>query len=72
MCAIMTFKQEYDEIKAKLAANPGSVRKVLTEAGVDRSTWTRWGQGKQYPRVNRWEAVRLAAEKEIARLCEQA
>lgn len=61
----MAFREQYADLKRRLAARPGALGRVLSRSGVDRSTWTRWGQG-QSPRVITWEVVVREAEKELA------
>jgi len=56
----MAFADELAELKTHLKESGVAVGEVLASAGVDRSTWTRWGQG-QTPRHDRWEAVKAAA-----------
>lgn len=61
----MAFPEELDTLKRRLKAAGVSVSHVLRDAGVDRSTWTRWGQN-QTPRLDRWEAVKAAATRQLA------
>lgn len=38
------------------------VADILREAGVDRSMWTRWKNGKTVPRLDNWRSIERAVE----------
>lgn len=58
----MAFADELSELKRDLKAARIPVDDVLSLAGVNRSTWTRWGN-QQSPRIDRWASVKDAASK---------
>ena len=35
---------------------------VLRQAGIDRSTWTRWKAGTTVPRLDNWRSMERAVE----------
>ena len=39
-----------------------NIQSILDEAGIDRSTWTRWKSGVTKPRLENWMAVKVAVE----------
>jgi hypothetical protein len=61
----MAFHDELAELKQALKDAGVSVDDVLARAGVNRSSWTRWGQGN-IARYDRWAAVKAAANDLIA------
>lgn len=61
----MAFHDELAELKRTLKDAGVSVDDVLARAGVNRSSWTRWGQGN-IARYDRWTAVKAAANDLIA------
>ncbi len=50
-------------MEERLRANRVSLAVVLSEAGIDRSTWTRWRSGATRPRLDTWMAAQSAVEK---------
>jgi hypothetical protein len=61
----MAFSDELAELKRALKEARIPVDDVLAIAGVNRSSWTRWG-GNQVPRLDRWNDVRAAADRLLA------
>lgn len=62
----MAFKDDLAELERGLATASVSVGAVLDEAGVVRSTWTRWKNGSCQPRLQVWTSVQDAAGRLIA------
>lgn len=58
----MEFADELKALKEDLRIARIPVRDVLEIAGVNRTSWTRW-HGQHSPRIDRWAAVKAAAEK---------
>lgn len=61
----MAFSDELADLKRALKEARIPVDDVLAVAGVNRSSWTRWG-GNQVPRLDRWNDVKAAAERLLA------
>lgn len=59
----MAFTDELADLKKELGAAKISISSLLAAAGVDRSTWTRWANGTCMPRMEKWSAVRAAADR---------
>lgn len=53
-------------LEKRLKAERVSLGEVLTEARIDRSTWTRWKAGTYEPKMKSWMRVKTAAEKRLA------
>lgn len=62
----MAFAEELSALRKRLSTSGLSVGEVLTAAGVDRSTWTRWNSGTFRPRFESWSAVCAATDRLIA------
>lgn len=67
----MDFAAELETLKRDLRAARIPVSDVLAIAGVNRTSWTRWS-GQHSPRIDRWAAVKAAAEKLLAERANQA
>jgi hypothetical protein len=61
----MAFADELADLKRDLKEAHIPVDDVLAIAGVNRSTWTRWG-GTHTPRLDRWDDVKAAAASLLA------
>lgn len=61
-----TPKDHVDRLASRLKEEGVPIDLVLSEAKVDRSTWTRWKQGKLTPRMDSWMRVKAAAEARLA------
>lgn len=59
----MQIAAEISEIESRLKARRITLGVVLLEAGIDRSTWTRWRSGATRPRLDTWMAVQSAASR---------
>lgn len=62
----MAFKDDLAALRETLAEKGVSVGAVLRQAGVDRSTWTRWNNGTAKPRLESWAGVCAAADRLVA------
>jgi hypothetical protein len=58
----MAFADELASLKQALKNARIPVDDVLAIAGVNRSTWTRWGT-HHAPRIDRWDNVKAAARQ---------
>lgn len=60
----MTLSDEITSLEASLKASGRSIADVLAEAGVNRSTWTRWKNGDvRGARYDTFQRVKTAAAK---------
>lgn len=59
----MDTKNEIAEFEKAVRGAGLDIAKVLREAGIDRSMWTRWKNGTTVPRLDNWRAVEAAAAK---------
>ena len=60
---IMQIASQILDIETRLKAQRITLGVVLTEAGIDRSTWTRWRSGATRPRLDTWMAAQAAAQR---------
>ena len=72
MVSAMAFADDFADLKGRLRAAGVPVEPVLALAGVNRSTWTRWGAQRHSPRVDAWQRVKDAAERLIAEAANEA
>lgn len=70
--ADMAFEDELAALKHRLRAAQVPVDAVLSVAGVNRSSWTRWHGGKHVPRADAWHKVKDAAERLLTQRDEAA
>ncbi len=61
-----TPKDHVVELESRLKLGGVKVHDVLVAANLDRSTWTRWKQGKLTPRMDSWMRVSAEAEARLA------
>lgn len=59
----MQIVDEIAAIERRLRSSHVPMVKVLTEAGINRSTWTRWRSGTTRPRLDLWLAAQSAVDK---------
>lgn len=58
----MAFAEDLAALKQELKEARIPVDDVLALAGVNRSSWTRWGT-HHTPRFDRWESVKATARR---------
>lgn len=64
----MSLKAEVEEIETALKGANVPLDVVLADAGVDRSTWTRWKSGVVTgARYDTWSRVKTAASEALNR-----
>jgi hypothetical protein len=51
------------EIEGSLSEAQVPLEALFLEAGINRSTWTRWRAGKTSPRLNTWTAAEEASQR---------
>lgn len=61
----MAFKEQVTSLEAEISGAGVTVDAVLTKAGLDRATWTRWKAGTFSPRMTNWLKVQEAARELI-------
>lgn len=63
----MTLSDEIQGIEAEIKSRGRSIADVLTQAGVNRSTWTRWKNGEvRGARYDTIQKVKAAANQGAA------
>lgn len=53
------------ELEQRLKDGNVNIGEVLAEAQIDRSTWTRWKQGRFAPGMDKWLRVTSVAQKRL-------
>lgn len=61
--AFMHIRTEIDNLERHLILAGVSLKAVLADACVDRSTWSRWKSDRNSPRMKNWQAVMDSAAK---------
>lgn len=64
--AMSTVVTDIKEIEARLKEAGVPVEAMLANAGVDRSTWTRWKAGAFSPRLSKWRDVESAVRAALS------
>lgn len=59
----MVINDRIQEIEIALRDAKRPLRVLFAEAGVDRSTWTRWRSGTTSPRLKNWLSIEDAAKR---------
>lgn len=66
MHSCMIVVEEIAELEQRLKSKKATLARVLEDAGINRSTWTRWRSGIVRPRLDTWLAAKAAAEKALS------
>lgn len=61
--AEISVAEQISELSTRLRERDIDIGSALIEAGINRSTWTRWQAGKTQPRLETWLAVQAAVER---------
>jgi hypothetical protein len=60
-----TPKQQVLALESRLKSVGVRIDDVLAAAKVDRSTWTRWKQGKLTPKLTSWQRLQAAVDERL-------
>lgn len=67
----MSLRETIKEMEAQVKGAGASVPQLCEQAGIKRSTWTRWKSGKTSPNLETWERALAAHGALIDRAVQQ-